>query len=311
MARGKGRREVWSDSRREPAEIRNSKPLALSSYYEYETAMEESSYRNEFQNGGPLFARHLCPSCPKGVSVAKSGSSRLENDKAAGAKPDVVFCCPPPPRIKTITKTVKVITRFRTKTVRRTRSTTLVSCPINRVDRTYQFDPAPLFDQAPFVIQGRLYKDINKNDRWDLGTDVPFANEPVVLLALPATGSRRRIFSRSGGGISMATAVTDALGQFLFTVRDPSPIAAGTVIGIATQAEPDVVLKSFQADSSGQVTYMDTPIVETATKITTTRLFQQTGSTNLVQETVVGAPWSLSVLHCNRPTCAPALFWLR
>lgn len=56
-----------------------------------------------------LFARHLCPTCPKGVTVLNK--SKGKNNGGSGA----IYCCPQP-----VTKTVSRIVKTLTKTVMKT-----------------------------------------------------------------------------------------------------------------------------------------------------------------------------------------------
>lgn len=58
-----------------------------------------------------LFGRHLCPACPKGVTVLSK--QKNGNKKGAGG---VVYCCPLP-MTKTITRVVKTLTRTIIKTI--------------------------------------------------------------------------------------------------------------------------------------------------------------------------------------------------
>lgn len=109
------------------------------------------------------------------------------------------------------------------------------------------------------MVEGRLYNDVNRNNQWDARIDIPYAREPIVLFLVPPTAAAK-LGRRSSPRSALATTVTDSLGLFVFSLPNVSTIVPGANVGIATQAEPDLV-KSFAADESGVVTYMDTPVV--------------------------------------------------
>lgn len=110
--------------------------------------------------------------------------------------------------------------------------------------------------QKPIIIQGRLYRDVNNNNQWDAGIDLPFSNEAVLLYLLPSS----KLTRRNAPGEEIASNVTDSRGQFTFTVSDRTQVPPGANLGMAIRSNPDVVLKTFEAGSGGEMEYVDTPV---------------------------------------------------
>lgn len=117
-------------------------------------------------------------------------------------------------------------------------------------------DADHLILQAQQLIQGRLFTDVSGNGQWDAGVDVPYSNTPIVLL-LQAVRKR-------AAGTEVATNVTNSVGQFVFDVTDNTVIPSGSNsnLGIATQADPNTLLKHFQYNpSNGTEPNVDVPVV--------------------------------------------------
>lgn len=240
-----------------------------------EAADELESSSDEGRQSPSLFARHLCPRCPTGVSVRPASILQGTNK--------VTFCCP---NRKVVTKTVtrKVVrprTVFRTVTKTRTRTSTLGGKPVTTSIG------------ARFIssLDGSIFRDVNGNGLWDQVSEQGAAGITINLWKLSA--ARRLI--RSLPQELLATNQTGPNGEFVFHFK---PVVVGTRLQI-TQTGSSKPLVDFSAQG-GSVS-----IVVAATEIinnTTTVIVSHSGGNLRTSTGVAGATVSKPSSETRVPT---------
>lgn len=230
-----------------------------------------------------LFARHICPRCPKGARILSLSSGRAANG--------LPICCPPR---KTVTRTMtrgtirivwKTSTRYLTRTSTRTASSVRKTSSKTKTLTRTTLDPLRWITK----LEGTLFNDINGNGIQD-------PNEPGTGNALLSLWSlvvaRARVQGRSPNTLLNRTTTTSGTGYFLFTFE---PILVGTPLRISKKEgaveHPLAEVTATPATQALNLTVADLAINGSSSTTTV----QAGGAKSTTSRTVAGGGQSMSL----------------
>lgn len=153
--------------------------------------------------------RHLCPVCPTGATIRTNGTSGT-------------FCCP---------RAAPTIWKTKTRFVTKTAKTSKTSGTVGRVA----------------TITGRVWIDLNRNNKFDLGVDIPYSYTPVSLIKPSAVG-KRGLEERAPLNSVLGNTTTDCEGNFRFFTATPED---NKLLWVTLQTDMSKPLKTLQTDSRG------------------------------------------------------------